>query len=116
MANKPIDASVINQHLLQVQYAEDAGKVFDRILPTFCVVVPAAMKKLQSAFDNQDVETVWRTAHELRGNSAAICAERMATLAQQVEESGRNGNWEMVALYIPALVHESGRVLDALQA
>lgn len=116
MAHNPINASVINRQLLQAQYAEDAGRVFERILPTFVTLVPAAMKELQSAFEKRDVETVWRTAHELRGNSAAICAERMATLAQQVEESGRRGNWELVALYLPALVFESERVLTELKA
>ncbi len=61
----------------------------DKVMLAFSISLPIERTMLQQAIDSNDLETVARTAHKLKGTALNMCADGLAEVAHQVEEAAR---------------------------
>jgi two-component system sensor histidine kinase/response regulator len=119
-----IDASVFDDF----RDAEAGGGAADfvvTIIGQYLADASALMAELKAAVEERNPPALKRTAHSLRGASAAVGAHRMAALCQELEtlaggtlagESAPDGHpsLEDGPALLPALEHELTRVRAAL--
>jgi HPt (histidine-containing phosphotransfer) domain-containing protein len=63
----------------------------EKLLKTLSTTLPTDREALAEAVEFNDLETVARIAHRLRGTAANVCANPLAQAAQQVEQVAKTG-------------------------
>ena len=66
--------------------------LLEMLLSELVKTLPDRIATLRSAVINQDLDGLVNEAHTLKGSSANLSADRISSVAQQLEQMGRNGN------------------------
>ena len=64
----------------------------EMLLEEFVNNLPDQIETLRVAIEDKDAEALTEKAHALKGSSANLCADRMSTVALQLEQMGRKKN------------------------
>jgi HPt (histidine-containing phosphotransfer) domain-containing protein len=83
-----------------------------RVLEKFRQRLPEELAELEEALRLGDVEKLARTAHRIRGSSATMSAEGLATAAAGVEDAGRQGRASDIPLCIERLRDEWSKLVE----
>jgi HPt (histidine-containing phosphotransfer) domain-containing protein len=74
------------------------------IAALFAEMVPGEIEKLLAAYQNGDAQGAANVAHSLKGSSASLGLDEVASLAQTVVKQGRENRLDDLAISIPELV------------
>jgi signal transduction histidine kinase/CheY-like chemotaxis protein/HPt (histidine-containing phosphotransfer) domain-containing protein len=91
-----------------------ADQVVARIVATFLATVPAQLERLQKAAARLDAEALRDVAHSLKSSAAHLGAQRLSSLAREIEQHGRAGFAEPAVPLVDAARGEFERVQAAL--
>ena len=80
--------------------------VYSEVASLFLVDVPIHLLALGAAIAAADSESVWQTAHRLRGSALEMGAVRMAPLCAAIEQEARAGSLEHAAAHAESLDRE----------
>jgi HPt (histidine-containing phosphotransfer) domain-containing protein len=105
-ASKVVDLDgLVNRCMGNIELAQ-------RVLEKFRQRLPEELAELEEALRLGDMEKLARTAHRIRGSSATMSAEGLATAAAGVEDAGRQGRAIDVPLCIERLRDECRKVVE----
>jgi PAS domain S-box-containing protein len=111
-ATPALDPGVLSE-LRQLQ-AEGEPDIVQELAQAFQFETPPLLEALRQAVVEGQPEQLTRAAHNLRGSSHNLGAQRMAALSAEVETLGKNGTVEGAAELITRLEQEYYRVCQAL--
>jgi HPt (histidine-containing phosphotransfer) domain-containing protein len=83
-----------------------------RVLEKFGQRLPEDLEELERALEAGNTEEVARVAHRLKGSSASVSAEGIASAASRIEEAGRAGRSAEIPMALDRLRSEWKRYLD----
>jgi HPt (histidine-containing phosphotransfer) domain-containing protein len=66
------------------------GEIFSDVIATFLDYVPQQLDKLDTAIQQADCENIFTAAHSIKSSCSSIGALGVASIAQQIEQLGRN--------------------------
>ena len=89
---------------------------FAELVDELLADAPAQLETLASAAATGDAEGARRAAHTLKGNGRTFGAARLATLCQEAEAAGANGDLEAVRASLGDIETAWGEVESALIA
>lgn len=78
-------------------------ELVQRVLQKFAERAPAELQRLQQALDENDLPTVARAAHLIKGIAGNLAAHRLHDLAAQLEEAAHAQHLEPMRLLAPQL-------------
>lgn len=87
----------------------------DDIVSLFLTVTKTLMAQLDSAIEQQNLESIRRMALEIRGSSFAISAKEMASLCLALENASEEQNWSEIVKIYASLGLAFARVSQLLQ-
>ena len=100
MSDSVIDAYIFNE---VKGLMEDAMGSF---INTFVGNSPKMIQQIELALENGDVETLYLSAHQLKGGSSSIGALKLSDLAFKIEKAGRAGETDSIPPLIDQLKSE----------
>ncbi|RCJ39568.1 hypothetical protein A6770_38825 [Nostoc minutum NIES-26] len=108
--------ATIDTKVLQSLRDMVGGEVaFAELLDCYLIETPKLIHNINAAVTNQDAQTLWKTAHNLKSSSASVGATSLAQLCKQLETQGRSNNLQgCVEIYL-RLHNEFEQVKIALQ-
>lgn len=109
-----IDLSVLNS--LQRIRGDHEPDLVVELIDLYLEETPRRLASMSVHLEERDVPSLRRTAHNLKGSSAAMGAAGTAGLCKAVEETIQNGPRETVANLLTKLQQESARVREAFLA
>jgi HPt (histidine-containing phosphotransfer) domain-containing protein len=80
--------------------------VYAQVAHLFLIDVPIHVSALVAAIAAGDSESVWQTAHRIRGSALEMGAVRMALLCAAIEHAARTGSLEHAAAQAESLERE----------
>ena len=92
---------------------EDAMVEF---LNTYMDNSPKLIEQMETALAAGDTQSLFHTAHQLKGGSGSLGACRLADLSLQIEQLAKAGSLEGVADLLSQLKDEYGKLSGQLQA
>jgi HPt (histidine-containing phosphotransfer) domain-containing protein len=110
-ANDPL----IDQKAIQ-DLRDEGGDLLGELVDMFIAVVPLQLASLEEALVKRDTGAIRLTAHTLKGTASNFGARRMQTLAQAIEDHGRDGALDGASAILSELRAECERVREALEA
>ena len=81
----------------------------------FLADYPHQMAEIRAALVGGDARTLERAGHRLKGSAGSLCARRVVTAAQRLEEVGRDGDFEKAEPVSARLEQELVRFEHALK-
>ncbi len=81
-----------------------------KLLTVFRRANDADVAALKAALENQDIVSVTRASHRVKGAGKLVGAMALATICERIEHAGRAGDWDTVAANSDALYRELDRV------
>jgi PAS domain S-box-containing protein len=81
----------------------------------FLEELPRLLSTLKEEASREDMESVWKQAHKMKGSAANVGAEALSEVALELEQTGKTGDLTVVASLIPELELQSARLQEALQ-
>lgn len=94
---------------------EGADDLLAELIILFGQEAPRRISQLRDAVQAGDAKGVMQLAHSLKGSSANLGAKSMASLCNQLEQQGREGNLDGALKVHDELAREYQRVLAALE-
>ena len=92
------------QVLLQLRELEaDVPGLVADVVSTFLRETPGRIDRIRSAFDSTDAAALEKAAHGLKGSAAAIGAQRLTCLCEEIERCARDGNLPECAARVSSL-------------
>jgi PAS domain S-box-containing protein len=93
-ATSPVPNSSENLDLATVKRLVDIGKASDKnftaqLLEMFALQVPKLIATINDALNKNDLDTVWKSAHKLKGTCLNIGAVKLSALCKELEAKGR---------------------------
>ena len=85
-----------------------------RMLAIFRQANDADAAALRQALANQDLATVTRCTHRVKGAGRMVGAKALASICEKIEQAGHAGDWDAIAAQGEALDHELDRVYACL--
>ena len=101
--------------LRQMRSAE-GGNLFNKVIELYLTDAPLQWQRLRAAADAGDQQTLRAVAHNLISSSANIGAERLSSLARELEIIGGRGRIDDARPILSTFEQELTRVLAALTA
>jgi two-component system sensor histidine kinase/response regulator len=89
---------------------------FQELVDTFLIDTTALVNDLGAALGKNDIDTVRRTAHSLKSNSATFGAAKLSQLAKDVEMMAKDGDLEDGYSKLEAISDEYRRVKQEIEA
>ncbi|HCQ23243.1 MAG: Hpt domain-containing protein [Aphanizomenon sp.] len=108
----PIDTQVFKSLLDMVG---DNQEVLAEIINCYLIESPRMIAAIQTSVTNQDINTLGRTAHNLKSSSASLGAMNLYQLCLQLESKVKSGNLEGVLELVSHLINEYKQVEIALK-
>jgi PAS domain S-box-containing protein len=90
--------------------------VLSRLVALFVKHTPPALDALAAALAAGDDETLWRTAHKLKGSCRAVGATAMALLCAELEACGRRRQTSGAAQLLAQLRETFGPTVEVVRA
>lgn len=94
----------------------DDPEFVGEIVDTYLADAPEQFTGMRAALAADDLATLGRHAHTLKGNSRNVGATALAAIAQSIEESSREGDATLAGPRIEAAEQEFTRVTASLAA
>ncbi len=110
---QPLDLVMIET--LRGLQPEDAPDIIGELLDMFLKTAPPLLEQIRTAAAQNNSEVLYKSAHALKGNSAALGAVALAECAKQVEMMGRMKNLQDVANQVALVEQEYARAIEALE-
>ncbi len=93
-AASPVPNQSENLDLTTVKRLVDIGKASDKnftaqLLEMFALQVPKLIATINEALNKNDLDTVWKSAHKLKGTCLNIGAVKLSALCKELEAKGR---------------------------
>ncbi len=108
-----IDRKVFEK--LRTELAQVAPELMAELIHYYLTHTPGLLTKLRQALDQADAETLNRTAHMLKSNSARLGAMTCSTLCQELEIMGQTGRLQGAAEKLAELEREYERARIAFE-
>ncbi|QLE41878.1 PAS domain S-box protein [Nostoc sp. C052] len=89
--------------------------VFAQLIECYLTETPRLVEDISTAIINQDTETLWKTAHQLKSSSASVGAIALAQLCKLLEAQGRSSKLENILELFSQLYQEYEQVKTALE-
>ncbi|MHC5856923.1 PAS domain-containing hybrid sensor histidine kinase/response regulator [Nostoc sp.] len=89
--------------------------VFAQLIECYLTETPRLVEDINTAIINQDTETLWKTAHQLKSSSASVGAIALAQLCKVLEAQGRSSKLENILELFSQVYQEYEQVKTALQ-
>ncbi|MBH8574095.1 PAS domain S-box protein [Nostocaceae cyanobacterium CENA369] len=113
---KNLEIATIDTKILQSLCNMVGGKVaFAELLECYLIETPKLIQNINAAVTNQDAQTLWKTAHNLKSSSASVGATSLSQLCKQLETQGRSNNLQGIGEICLRLHNEFEQVKTALQ-
>jgi two-component system, sensor histidine kinase and response regulator len=109
----PLDMKIIET--LRALQPKGAPDVLGELIDMFIQNVPPQIERIRVAIQQGDSETLYKTAHALKGNSASIGAVRLADHASELEQNGRMQNLQDATQSVERIEQEFTRAVNALE-
>ena len=81
----------------------------------FLKELPTLLSKLKEGFEQNDIESIWKQAHKMKGAAANVGGEALRDLAFQVEEAGKAGDLPGATGKLHEIEVQAARLSEALQ-
>jgi HPt (histidine-containing phosphotransfer) domain-containing protein len=94
----------------------DDAELFAEICGLFCRDVPEMLNQLKSALVSGDTTLAIRSAHSIKSASSSIGAETLSSLARDIEEAGRAGNFQVAHSQLEDLATAIDDVMKELRS
>jgi PAS domain S-box-containing protein len=93
-ATSSVPSNSKNLDLATVKRLVDIGKASDKnftaqLLEMFALQVPKLIATINDALNKNDLDTVWKSAHKLKGTCLNIGAVKLSALCKELEAKGR---------------------------
>lgn len=90
----PVQSKSENLDLATVKRLVEIGKASDKnftaqLLEMFALQVPKLIATINDALNENDLDTVWKSAHKLKGTCLNIGAVKLSALCKEMEAKGR---------------------------
>jgi len=90
----PVQSKSENLDLATVKRLVEIGKASDKnftaqLLEMFALQVPKLIATINDALNKNDLDTVWKSAHKLKGTCLNIGAVKLSALCKEMEAKGR---------------------------
>jgi HPt (histidine-containing phosphotransfer) domain-containing protein len=109
----PLDIQMLDD--LRALQSEGDPNLIGELIDLLVGVAPALLEKIRCAAAQGDAETVYRSAHSLKGSSAGVGAIALAARLKQVELMGREKHLDGVMEKIAEIELEYTRAIAALE-
>jgi HPt (histidine-containing phosphotransfer) domain-containing protein len=110
---EPLDTQMISD--LRGLQMEGQTNLIGDLLDLLLSVAPPLLVKIRLAAAQGDHETLYRSAHSLKGSSASVGAVALAARLKEVELMGRENHLEGVTEKIAQAEKEYARAIHALE-
>lgn len=109
------DTDTLNRKEAMFRFADDE-ELYLEACQDFLERTPATLAKLFESHESGDFETAMLSAHSIKGNSATIGAEKVATIAHRLEQTlkTRDGNTKELTLQLEAEIAALMPMLEKL--
>jgi signal transduction histidine kinase/CheY-like chemotaxis protein/ABC-type amino acid transport substrate-binding protein/HPt (histidine-containing phosphotransfer) domain-containing protein len=97
VGNGPIDESTLKD-----MFGDDP-EMFKEILVDFIAPSKAIIKEIQSGFEQNSAEEIKQGAHKLKSSALSIGAIELGELCRDLEEAGKNDDWDVIENGTPKL-------------
>jgi PAS domain S-box-containing protein len=77
--------------------------------------LPRLLTALKEQLAQEDLESVWKQAHKVKGSAANVGGETLRDVAQLMEKAGKAGDLAGVAGWVPELELQAVRLKEAMQ-
>ena len=104
--NPPIDLDLALEHV------GGDMEFFGELLDTFLESTPEIIRALKEAEQDGDADDVMRNAHSIKGAAYGLKANPLASIAEEIEMKGRNGDLSSVSSLLKKLEEEMERIED----
>ncbi|MGB1252011.1 MAG: Hpt domain-containing protein [Candidatus Promineifilaceae bacterium] len=104
----------INFSALAERFERDSDEMLARLGPIYLDTMPDAITLLQTVGQSADLGNLRDIAHKIRGNAAAISAERLVELAKTLEKRAHILNKQEAQQLIVQVSAENERVINWL--
>jgi HPt (histidine-containing phosphotransfer) domain-containing protein len=81
----------------------------------FLEELPVLMSTLRDRFAGEDIESIWKQAHKLKGSAANVGGEALSAVALELERTGQSGDMAAAALLLPEMEAQTARLQLELQ-
>lgn len=88
----------------------------EKLLGTFLDTLPSEKSLLRDAIEKDDLSSVSRIAHKMRGTASNMCAIPLSDAALEVEQAARNNQHDLVNQRWSDLDIQFEKLMDALAA
>ena len=88
----------------------------EKLLSTFLDTLPSEKNSLSEAIEKDDLSSVSRIAHKLRGTASNMCAIPLSDAALEIEQAARNNQSDLVNQRWSDLDNHFENLMDALAA
>ncbi|MDZ8183862.1 MAG: PAS domain S-box protein [Nostoc sp. ChiSLP02] len=88
---------------------------FAELIECYLAETPRLVENISTAIVTEDIQTLWKAAHQLKSSSACVGAIALAQLCKQLEAQGRSNNFQGSLEIISQLHQEYEYVKTALQ-
>ncbi len=89
-------------------------ELFVDIISIFVQDTPEKMAQIEKELQQQDAESLKRTAHSLKGSIGVFCADSAYSAALKLESDAREGDWEKISTSYKQLDAEVKKLSDKL--
>ncbi|MCD7725349.1 MAG: ATP-binding protein [Clostridiales bacterium] len=97
-----------------MEYACQDVELYREVLSDYRDSIHEKADVIERAVADQDLEMYTIEVHSLKSTSRSIGALRLSELAQELEESGKAGKWEVIVAKTPALLSVYRGLYDAV--
>lgn len=91
------------------------GDALGEFIATYLDNTPRLISKIETGLVNKDAQTVYLSAHQLKGGSGSIGAHKLAAISLEIEKIGKAESIEGVAPLLSQLKAEYARVETELK-
>lgn len=114
----PANALIDPQAIERLRQLDPGGqqKVLERVLQAYHTSLGRHLAEVEGALSAADADRLARAAHTLKSSSAAVGALEFAQRCADIEQGIREHRTMPDAAQVEALIHEGGRVLQAVGA
>ncbi|WP_392531576.1 PAS domain S-box protein [Nostoc sp. C117] len=110
--NSKIDAKILTS-LRDILRGDRVA--FVELLQCYLTETPRLVQNISTAIANEDAQTLWKTAHQLKSSSASVGAITLAQLCKELERQGRSNKFQNNLDTISQLHQEYQQVKSALE-
>lgn len=87
-----------------MEYSAGDADLYREVLTDYMDTIEEKAQTIEQAVEKRDIDTYTIEVHSLKSTSKSIGAMGLSQLAKNLEENGKNGEWEPIIARTPALL------------